>query len=480
MPDRMAREGDFRGELEREEGRDRGRGHGARAPAGALAELAAPDRARRRRDRRHRHPHPDRRRRRQGRARRDPLLRHCRPDLRGRRACLCRDGDDDPGLGQRLHLHLCRARRADRLDRRLEPDPRIFAGGERRGRGLVGLCLGLAPGLGGLPGRPFAGAGARRHPQPAGDLHHRGGRRTADLRHQRERDAERCAGRGQGRGFDRLRRGDLALFRPRPVRAIHALRLSQERPAGRGSGGDGGGGDHLLRLLRLRRDRDRRRGDQESGSRPVDRHRRLDGGLRDHLHGGRRRCDRRARLHPLRQQSGAAGADPARDRPADRCLLSRRVGGGGAADGDPRLLLRAEPHLFRDGTRRAAAAGAGAGQRPGLAGADYDIHRIGGRGARRADPARRARRARQCRYADRLHRGLRLHAGDAQARARATRLFRTPWAWPVGIFGILGCLYLLYSLPQRTQIWFLGAQVVGLVLYFAYGARRSVAGRAEA
>jgi APA family basic amino acid/polyamine antiporter len=61
----------------------------------------------------------------------------------------------------------------------------------------------------------------------------------------------------------------------------------------------------------------------------------------------------------------------------------------------------------------------------------------------------------------------------------APRLFRTPWAWPVGTFGILGCLYLLYSLPQRTQIWFACAQVVGLVLYFAYGARRSVAGRAE-
>jgi APA family basic amino acid/polyamine antiporter len=60
----------------------------------------------------------------------------------------------------------------------------------------------------------------------------------------------------------------------------------------------------------------------------------------------------------------------------------------------------------------------------------------------------------------------------------ATRLFRTPWAWPVGTFGILGCLYLIYSLPQRTQLWFLGAHVVGLIIYFAYGARRSVAGRA--
>jgi APA family basic amino acid/polyamine antiporter len=58
------------------------------------------------------------------------------------------------------------------------------------------------------------------------------------------------------------------------------------------------------------------------------------------------------------------------------------------------------------------------------------------------------------------------------------RRFRTPLAWPVGIFGILGCAYLFYSLPQRTQIWFLGAHVVGLLIYFAYGARRSAAGNA--
>jgi APA family basic amino acid/polyamine antiporter len=59
----------------------------------------------------------------------------------------------------------------------------------------------------------------------------------------------------------------------------------------------------------------------------------------------------------------------------------------------------------------------------------------------------------------------------------AERLFRTPFAWPVGIVAILGCLYLIYSLPQRTQIWFLGAHVVGIVIYLVYGARRSVAGR---
>jgi len=57
------------------------------------------------------------------------------------------------------------------------------------------------------------------------------------------------------------------------------------------------------------------------------------------------------------------------------------------------------------------------------------------------------------------------------------RRFRTPWAWPVGIVGILGCLYLLYSLPPKTQLWFLGAQVVGIVIYLLYGARKSLAGK---
>jgi len=62
----------------------------------------------------------------------------------------------------------------------------------------------------------------------------------------------------------------------------------------------------------------------------------------------------------------------------------------------------------------------------------------------------------------------------------APRRFRAPAAWPVGLVAILGCAYLLYSLPQRTQIWFICAHIVGLVIYFAYGARRSVAGQDEA
>jgi APA family basic amino acid/polyamine antiporter len=59
----------------------------------------------------------------------------------------------------------------------------------------------------------------------------------------------------------------------------------------------------------------------------------------------------------------------------------------------------------------------------------------------------------------------------------AVRKFSTPLAWPVGLFGIFGCLYLFYSLPRTTQIYFLCAHVVGMILYLAYGARRSLAGR---
>jgi APA family basic amino acid/polyamine antiporter len=53
----------------------------------------------------------------------------------------------------------------------------------------------------------------------------------------------------------------------------------------------------------------------------------------------------------------------------------------------------------------------------------------------------------------------------------AERKFRAPVPWVVGIVGIVGCLYLFYSLPDRTQLFFLTAQVIGLVLYAIYGSR---------
>ena len=61
-------------------------------------------------------------------------------------------------------------------------------------------------------------------------------------------------------------------------------------------------------------------------------------------------------------------------------------------------------------------------------------------------------------------------------RPDMARTFRTPFAWPVGIFAILGCAYLFASLPQRTQIYFLCAHILGLAIYLLYGSRRSVAG----
>ena len=46
----------------------------------------------------------------------------------------------------------------------------------------------------------------------------------------------------------------------------------------------------------------------------------------------------------------------------------------------------------------------------------------------------------------------------------------------IGPIGILGCMYLFYSLPAQTQQWFLIWNLAGLVLYFVWAqgaARRS-------
>jgi APA family basic amino acid/polyamine antiporter len=53
------------------------------------------------------------------------------------------------------------------------------------------------------------------------------------------------------------------------------------------------------------------------------------------------------------------------------------------------------------------------------------------------------------------------------------RLFRAPAFWLVGLVAIGGCLYLLLSLPARTQHYFLIWNGVGLAVYLAWGAWRS-------
>jgi len=55
----------------------------------------------------------------------------------------------------------------------------------------------------------------------------------------------------------------------------------------------------------------------------------------------------------------------------------------------------------------------------------------------------------------------------------AIRKFRTPLAWPVGIGAVLGCLYLFFSLPLKTQEYFLIWNVLGVLVYLLYGMRKS-------
>ncbi|MBW8823295.1 MAG: amino acid permease [Xanthomonadales bacterium] len=57
------------------------------------------------------------------------------------------------------------------------------------------------------------------------------------------------------------------------------------------------------------------------------------------------------------------------------------------------------------------------------------------------------------------------------------RNFRTPLAWLVGPLAILGCLYLFWSLPQKTQLWFLTWNAIGVVVYFAYARGHSMLAR---
>jgi APA family basic amino acid/polyamine antiporter len=53
------------------------------------------------------------------------------------------------------------------------------------------------------------------------------------------------------------------------------------------------------------------------------------------------------------------------------------------------------------------------------------------------------------------------------------RVFRCPAAYVVGTLTVVGCLYLLASLPTSTLVRFVGWNVIGLALYFIYGRRQS-------
>jgi APA family basic amino acid/polyamine antiporter len=57
--------------------------------------------------------------------------------------------------------------------------------------------------------------------------------------------------------------------------------------------------------------------------------------------------------------------------------------------------------------------------------------------------------------------------------AGTKRLFLTPWPWVVGTVTVVGCLYLFWSLPQLTRVFFLVWNVAGLLYYAAWKLRKS-------
>lgn len=59
------------------------------------------------------------------------------------------------------------------------------------------------------------------------------------------------------------------------------------------------------------------------------------------------------------------------------------------------------------------------------------------------------------------------------------RVFRTPAAWVVGPLAIFGCLYLFWSLPHKTQLWFLAWNVVGVIVYVLYSRRTSLLAKGQ-
>jgi len=62
----------------------------------------------------------------------------------------------------------------------------------------------------------------------------------------------------------------------------------------------------------------------------------------------------------------------------------------------------------------------------------------------------------------------------------APRRFTTPLPWVVGVGAILGCGYLFWSLPVKTQTYFLVWNAGGLILYWLYGHGRAEKARAKA
>ena len=58
-------------------------------------------------------------------------------------------------------------------------------------------------------------------------------------------------------------------------------------------------------------------------------------------------------------------------------------------------------------------------------------------------------------------------------RPDMSRGFKTPLAWIIGPIAIFGCLYLMVSLPQKTLMWFIIWNIIGVAVYYLYSRRNS-------
>lgn len=57
--------------------------------------------------------------------------------------------------------------------------------------------------------------------------------------------------------------------------------------------------------------------------------------------------------------------------------------------------------------------------------------------------------------------------------ADAPRKFKAPYVWIIGPLSAFGCIYLFFSLPGKTQFYFLIWNIIGILVYFCYGFRKS-------
>ncbi len=64
-----------------------------------------------------------------------------------------------------------------------------------------------------------------------------------------------------------------------------------------------------------------------------------------------------------------------------------------------------------------------------------------------------------------------------RTRPDVKRAFRCPAAYVVGTLTIIGCLYLIFSLPGLTLLRFLVWNLIGIAVYFLYSRARSLAGK---